>query len=334
MKISFVTDSSAQTMNLNLYLSEQNPVVVPVGSDAAAFASTVSSQLSARYGSLISTIADTTATTVGGFDNTTLFSKKLQMPKLKGGIYFYNTTIPSGGNTVYKYNTLVNTRSPTSYFFLPTLAAETIINNIGSNIKIEVTNYPLPRTYQQLQINNTISGFFASFIFSLALAFKFASIMAFIVKEREDRSKHQQIVSGMKLSAYWTANFVYDYILYLIVAVISVALCSALGISSFTSGNAFAGVWLLFIFYGLAYISFTYILAFAFKDYGNAQAGFYFLTFIVGGMLPILTFLLRILGARSNPIGRGLAWFLRIYPAFSFGEGMLNIGSVSLYGMV
>jgi hypothetical protein len=138
----------------------------------------------------------------------------------------------------------------------------------------------------------------------------------------------------MKLSAYWIANFVYDFILYLIVAVVAVGLCSALSITSFTTGNAYAALWMLFIFYGLAYISFTYIFSFLFKDYGNAQAGFYFLTFIIGGMIPILTFLLRILGTGSNPVGRGLAWLLRIYPAFSFGEGLLNIGSVSLYGIV
>jgi len=93
---------------------------------------------------------------------------------------------------------------------------------------ISVINHPLPRTFDQLQINNTIAGFLGGFIFSLALAFKFASIIAFIVKEREDRSKHQQIVSGMKLSAYWTANFVYDYVLYLIVAIVSVGIISGL----------------------------------------------------------------------------------------------------------
>jgi hypothetical protein len=123
----------------------------------------------------------------------------------------------------------------------------------------------------------------------------------------------------MKLSSYWFANFIYDYLLYLIVALISAGLCSALSITSLTSGSALTGTWLLFVFYGLAYIPFTYVLANIFKDYGNAQAGYYFLTFIVGGMLPILTLLLRFLGSGSNPIGRGLAWFLRIYPAFSFG---------------
>ena len=177
----------------------------------------------------------------------------------------------------------------------------------------------MPRTNQQLQINNTISGFFASFIFSIALAFKFASIISFIVKERVDRSKHQQIVSGMSISAYWTANFIYDYVLYFLVASITIAIAKAMDIVSLTEGSNFAVTWCLFVFYGLCYITFTYIFGFYYQDYGNAQAAYYFLTFVSGGMLPLLTFLLRILGTGSNPIGRGLAWVLRLHPPFAFG---------------
>ncbi len=137
----------------------------------------------------------------------------------------------------------------------------------------------------------------------------------------------------MSIAAYWTANFVYDFILYLIVAIVTIGIAKGMEISSLTEGSAFGATWLLFIFYGLSYIPFTYLIAFLFKDYGNAQAAYYFLTFVLGGMLPILTFLLRILGSGSNPIGRGLAWLLRLYPSFAFGEGLLNLGNVSFYGI-
>jgi hypothetical protein len=43
---------------------------------------------------------------------------------------------------------------------------------------------PFPMTQKQLQVNNTISGFFGALIFSIALAFKFSSIVSFVVKER------------------------------------------------------------------------------------------------------------------------------------------------------
>ena len=137
----------------------------------------------------------------------------------------------------------------------------------------------------------------------------------------------------MSISAYWAANFIYDYILYFIVAAITIGIAKAMSITALTEGSNFAVTWLLFIFYGLSYISFTYIFAFYFKDYGNAQAAYYFITFVAGGLMPLLTFLLRILSASSNPIGRALAWIFRIYPAFAFGEGILNIGSTTFYGV-
>jgi hypothetical protein len=180
-------------------------------------------------------------------------------------------------------------------------------------------NHPLPLSFNQLNINNTITGFLGAFIFNLALAFKFASIISFIVKEREDRSKHQQIVSGMRVSAYWFANFLYDYFMYAIVAVVSAILCSAMKIDSFTTGNAMAATWLLFMLYGLAYVPFTYIAAYIFSDYGNAQAFYFFTTFFMGGMIPILTLLFRMLSTVTNPVGRYIAWALRIHPSFAFG---------------
>jgi len=177
----------------------------------------------------------------------------------------------------------------------------------------------MPRTYQQTQINRAISGFYGSFIFAIALAFKFASIISFIVKERVDRSKHQQIVSGMKVSAYWIGNFIYDFLLYLIVAVIAIILILAFQIQAYNTGDALTGTILLFLFYGLSYIPVTYIFAYLFQDYGNAQAGYYFLTFIVGGMLPLVTWVLRIITLSSSRIGRGISWVLRLYPSYAFG---------------
>ena len=100
----------------------------------------------------------------------------------------------------------------------------------------------------------------------------------------------------MSISAYWIANFLYDFILYMVVSFITILISKAMKISSLTDGNAYAATWMLFIFYGLSYINLTYIMAFYYKDYGNAQAAYYFITFVAGGLLPLLTFLLRILG--------------------------------------
>ena len=61
-----------------------------------------------------------------------------------------------------------------------------------------------------------MDGFFGSFIFSIGLSFIPSSIIVFILKEKQIQAKHQQIVSGVSITAYWLANYALDLIKYLI----------------------------------------------------------------------------------------------------------------------
>jgi len=62
------------------------------------------------------------------------------------------------------------------------------------------------------------------------------------------------------------------------------------------------------------------VFSFIFKDYGNAQAGFFFITFLSGAMLPSLLQVLRVLtGSTANTISRGVSWILRLFPPYAFG---------------
>lgn len=87
--------------------------------------------------------------------------------------------------------------------------------------------------------------------------------------------------------------------------------------------------------YGLTNIPLTYIVGYLFKDYGNAQAALYFFNFVAGGILPLIILILRWIGdpedaVNSSDVARGLAWIFRIIPAYSFGEGMINLGSINI----
>ena len=265
------------------------------------------------------------------FDTVDLSDLKEKDEKLKGGIYF-DVGATVGGRDTIPFTSIVNTKSPTSVITTQTLAAEAYMNHLtgSGTASITVVNKPFPKTQDQLKINNTISGFFGALIFSIALSFKFASIVAFIVKERVDKSKHQQIVSGLNLGSYWMGNFVYDFVLYMIVAGFSIVMCKVMDIEALIEGNAFAATITLFILYGLANIPFTYLIGYAFKDYGNAQGIVYFVNFVAGGLVTIIILVLRWVSLSSSLVGRILAWALRLIPAFSFGEGLINLGSINL----
>lgn len=118
------------------------------------------------------------------FDQDVLFPMKLRNQKAKGGIYF-SPEERKGPFTLIPFTTIVNTQAPSSFGSLQTLAAESYINTLlpeDSQISITLVSKPLPLTTFQNAVKNNIIGFFAGVIFSIALSFKFASMVAFIVK--------------------------------------------------------------------------------------------------------------------------------------------------------
>lgn len=54
----------------------------------------------------------------------------------------------------------------------------------------------------------------------------------------------------------------------------------------------------------------------------------------MGGVAPIFILILRLINSNSNKTARSLAWFLRIFPAYCFGEGLVNICSIPFYSKV
>jgi len=69
-----------------------------------------------------------------------------------------------------------------------------------------------------------VGGLEALFTFSLGLSFIPASIIAFVVKEKQVCMKHQQLVSGVSLSAYWLSHFITDFLRNLIPSLWSIAM--------------------------------------------------------------------------------------------------------------
>ena len=123
----------------------------------------------------------------------------------------------------------------------------------------------------------------------------------------------------MNLGSYWLGNFLYDYVLYLFLAVVTCLLILAFDIQGLMKDDGYSACWVIFILFGLVYIPMTYIGGFLFQDYGSAQAAWYFITFVFSGLLPIVTMLFRLLSKDTPIVGHIIAWILRIIPAFSFG---------------
>lgn len=167
----------------------------------------------------------------------------------------------------------------------------------NENVSITVVNYPLPASEydeDELSINSIVSGSFGVGIFTIALAFKFASIANHLVRERETGSKDQQVLNGMNMLGYWSSNFIFDYLTYCLIAGFGIGMCYVLDIQSFVKDEetvrAFCS---LFLLYGVSNVLFTYLVSYAFQESYNAQIGVFFFNFVNGGILTVLMILIR-----------------------------------------
>ena len=124
-------------------------------------------------------------------------------------------TVPSFSGTEFvHYNVYFNTTYPNSHLVASTLINDAIFKAVtgNSDAYIKTSLEPMKPTIGGLTIDNTADSINISIMFSLAFAFISMSILLFFIKERISGAKYQQMVSGMYLSAYWTANFVVDYV--------------------------------------------------------------------------------------------------------------------------
>lgn len=79
-----------------------------------------------------------------------------------------------------------------------------------SNFELKFTTrgYPISQVLKDRAAAR--SGSFIVFVIGIGFALIPAAIISFIVGEREKNLKHQQMISGMNLTAYWISNYVFD----------------------------------------------------------------------------------------------------------------------------
>jgi ATP-binding cassette subfamily A (ABC1) protein 3 len=195
--------------------------------------------------------------------------------------------------------------------------------NPKASIKVNIK--PLPFTVAERKTIALVTGVFAAFIFTVGMSFIPASLISYIVKERETNTKHQQVVSGVSIFSYWVSNYIVDLLKYLIPGLICPLLCKMYQLDNLVGDrDSETAVWTIFILYGFSIISFTYLISFLFKDYANSQVTNYFLNFVMGVPVAMTFFVLRSIPKTTN-IAKMLNFVAALSPTFALGYGLTNI---------
>ena len=239
--------------------------------------------------------------------------------------YYLESVNPT--DKIFKYTVFFNTTTAPSSPISTNIMNQAILRYTTGDPKasIKIGSSSLKLTKQIASFNNTAVGFIAVFLFSLAYAFIPAGIILFIVKEREHNSKHQQIVSGVSIYAYWFSNLLIDYMKYLIPGIYTGLSILIFGVDAFTERDNYSMVWALIISYGPAMLGFTYLTSFFFTNPESAQIFTFIFNFLAGLIFMIISFALRVIKSTRDIAPYFPELLLRLIPTFDFSWGLFQI---------
>ena len=133
----------------------------------------------------------------------------------------------------------------------------------NDNLHFNVMMKPFPIPYKLIKQQETALNIFAVFVLGIAFSLMPSSIIAFICGEKQANLKHQQLISGMSLGAYWTLNYTFDMLRAIVLVAVAIVLIhvNKLGLQD---------VWIALVVYPFAIVPFTYASSFLFDKEGTA----------------------------------------------------------------
>jgi len=236
-------------------------------------------------------------------------------------------------NHKYEYYGFFNTSVPNSYLIAlkqgNVAAYRLAMGDKNANIITRMSSFPITRDLEGF--TGSIDGFFAVFFIILAFSFIPSSNIMFIVMEREANVKHQQLISGVGILAYWLSSLLLDFIKYLIVFGITIAALFIYNIETYLHGQKLVMTLLLLGNFGLSMIIFTYLTSFLFKTPSSAQISTFVINFVFGFVLTMGSFSLRMIESTRSFSLNGLEFLFRLLPMFDLSFGLMNMAYDNLY---
>ncbi|RHY26670.1 hypothetical protein DYB32_007410 [Aphanomyces invadans] len=250
-----------------------------------------------------------------------------------GGLVLFG----SAASRLFGYNVAVNTTAKHSAAVHKAIADEALYRAVVNrpDVTLKVSTHPLPLTDTSKVLFSAMVGYLSSFFAILAFAIYTASVVPHLVKEKHAMSnaKHQQLISGVSLTAFWLANFAWDLAMFAVPCASGLAAIYLFDISAFSGRDCasctdtpFAALVVLFVLLGGALIAFCYIVSFALNDPASSQVYIIMVQMFVGLMLTIVSLVLDIVES-TRATNKALKFIWRLSPLFCIGNGLNAVSS-------
>jgi len=186
-------------------------------------------------------------------------------------------------------------------------------------------------TEEQEQLGETFSGIGIALAIVLGTAFLTSSFSEFIVREKQSKAWHQQLLNGISDRAYWISNWMYDYTTFMLYVVLVFAIAAAMQLQGI--GENFGALMVISFVAGLAIASFIYFTTFFFTDAGYAHLGGVAVSLLFGLLLVVVTWSLKF-NEGTREVAEILEYVFGLVPIYAFAYGCANAVSLDLWQIV
>eukprot|EP01064_Diplonema_japonicum_P016941 TRINITY_DN24_c0_g1_i7.p1 TRINITY_DN24_c0_g1~~TRINITY_DN24_c0_g1_i7.p1 ORF type:complete len:1712 (+),score=594.56 TRINITY_DN24_c0_g1_i7:118-5253(+) len=198
----------------------------------------------------------------------------------------------------------------------------------GNNTYVSMVNDPLPFSdFFKEQLKSFMAVNIATNIM-LPFCFIPANYVAFMVKERVTKSKHVQVVSGVRLPVYWMSNFCWDLLAFMVSTFLCFLMFFIFNRKEYVGGGeTFLATFLLFFFYGVTAIWAAYLSSFYFESPTVGQNTVLLGNYFSGFALVMTVGILQMVKS-TRKVAKVLRFVFRVIPSFCLGDGILALAQL------
>jgi len=259
--------------------------------------------------------------------SSTLFSEDLANSRFDstgsryGSLFFGQLPVSNATQYTIVYNSSGIHAGPQ----MMNMADSAMLRSVGETIS--VASYAFPQTQSEAAISAGFIAFTATLAIAIAFSFVPSSFAVFVVREKEQKSWHQQLINGVNPAAYWLSNAVFDILTFLVPFFFTLILIAAFDVTVLR--NSLGLVVLIFLLYGVAITSFTYCCTYFFSNFRYSQFAMIGINLFAGMILLVVAFTMTLVES-TYKVNNILMYFYRILPTFSFAHGLLQIANLEI----
>jgi len=190
-----------------------------------------------------------------------------------------------------------------------------------ANHTISASLHPFDFTAKERGEIENLNAAFASIVICIGFAFIPAAVAVFVVKEREMKAKHQQIISGIGIASYWISSLLWDLLNFTIAISLSSLIVLAYGNGNFVGEN-FSCTYLCFFLFGTSIIPLTYCMSFLFKSHSTAQIVMIMFYLFGGVIMNLVGVALKTIPSTTHAYDSYIRFLFRLVPCFCLGDAM------------